>query len=321
MSNPTNPSNLSDKPLLVSVALSVYNNDRFLRMAVESILNQSFTDFEFLIVDDGSTDRSLPILQEYAARDQRIRLTSRANRGIPKTRNELLTQAQGEFIAVMDGDDLALADRLLHQVEFLQQHPEVVCVGGNYDFIDEAGRVLMHHQTATTDAEIQQLALTGNTPINHPSAMMRRSAMLQVGGYDETLSTSSDLDLFLKLGEIGQLANLPETVLGYRQHDRAISELKQLEQTANRRKACEQAWQRRGITGEFTATAAWRPFDRPSRHEFMLRYGWHFFNQGERFAAILYGWRSIQALPLAIDGWKLLACALIKPLPQPTLNP
>lgn len=312
--------NLTQKPPLISVIMSVYNNDRFLKIAIDSILSQTFRDFEFLIVDDGSTDRSPQILQSCAAKDDRIRIIRQANQGVTRSLNTLIQKAKGEFLARMDADDISCPTRFAQQVQFLQQHPEVVCVGGCYDFIDEAGRVLMHHQTATTDAEIQQLALTGNTPINHPSAMMRRSAVVLVGGYDPSFKSAQDLDLWLKLGEVGKLANLPETVLLYRQHAQSASEQKQLEQTANRRLACERAWKRRRIEGQFTATEAWRPFDRTSRHQFMLRYGWHFFNQGERYAAIVYGVRSIQALPLAIDGWKLLACALIKPVPQPTLN-
>ncbi len=309
---------------LISVLMPVYNAQPYLAEAIESILNQSLSDFEFLILDDGSTDRSLKILQRYAAQDPRIHLTHRANGGYVSALNALLHQATGELIARMDADDMALPERFALQAAFLQAHPEVVCLGGAQDWIDAAGRVLLHHPEAEQDAEIQQLALSGQTPINHPSAMMRRAALLQVGGYDEALCPAEDLDLWLKLGEIGQLANLRDTVLQYRQHSGSVSERRQLEQTAKRRLACQQAWTRRGLQGEqanFHEAPPWRPVDRPSRHQFMTLYGWWFFNAGQRQAALIYSLKAISALPWATEGWKLLACALIKPMPsQPEVS-
>ncbi len=305
-------------PPLISVLMPVYNAQRYVAKAVDSILHQTLGDFELLIVDDGSTDRSLKILQRYAAQDDRIRLISRPNTGYVRALNQMLALAQGEFVARMDADDVALPDRFAKQVAFLQQHPEVVCVGGAQDWIDAAGRFLLHHPEAEANADIQQLALTGQTPINHPSAMMRRSALLQVGGYDESFHPAEDLDLWLKLGEIGQLANLKATVLQYRQHDQSVSERLQDQQTEQRRRACQQAWQRRGITGTFHEAPPWRPVDRASRHQFVTMYGWWFFNAGQRSAALAYSLKAIQTLPWAIEGWKLLACSLLKPLPQPS---
>ena len=303
-------------PPVISVIMAVYNSERFLRQAVDSILNQTFTDFEFLILDDGSTDRSPKILQDYASQDPRIVLTCRGNRGLTHSLNELICQARGEFIARMDGDDISLSDRLTHQVEFLRQHPDVVCVGGANDWIDEVGRLLITRIEPLEDSEIQACMLRGRTCINHPSALMRRSAVLQVGGYDEAFLSAQDLDLWLKLGEVGKLANLKEIVLQYRQHTHSISEYHQTKQIQNRQKACKLAWERRGIPGEFLTLSPWRPCDRPSRQQHFLRYGWGFFNTGQRWAAIIYGMRAVRALPWRIDGWKLLACALIKPLPE-----
>jgi glycosyltransferase involved in cell wall biosynthesis len=307
-------------PPRLSVLMPVYNAQRYVAQAVESILHQTWTDFEFLIVDDGSTDRSLKILQRYAAQDSRIRLISRPNTGCVRALNELLQLAQGDWIARMDADDVALPDRFAQQIDFLQQHPAVVCVGGAQDWIDEAGRILLHHPEAETNAAIQALALIGQTPINHPSALMWRWAMLRVGGYDESMYPAEDLDLWLKLGEIGELANLSTTVLQYRQHDQSVSERLQIQQTVQRRRACEQAWQRRGIDGQFQETEPWRPVDRPSRHRFVTMYGWWFFNAGNRSAALAYGLKAIRTLPLAPTGWKLLVCALVKPMPRMKLE-
>jgi glycosyltransferase involved in cell wall biosynthesis len=303
-------------PPLISVLMPVYNAERYVAKAVESILQQSCRDFEFLIINDGSTDRSLRILQRYSRQDARIRLISQPNSGYVAALNRLLSLATGDLIARMDADDIALPDRFAQQVEFLRQHPEVVCVGGAQDWIDAAGRVLLHHPEAETDAEIQQLALSGQTPINHPAAMIRRWAVLQVGGYDPALCPAEDLDLWLKLGEVGKLANLSATVLQYRQHDQSVSERLQIQQTEQRRRACQLAGQRRGVEVAFYEAPPWRPVDQASRHRFTVMYGWWFFNAGDRIAALTYSFKAIRILPWAVAGWKLLICAAVKPLPQ-----
>jgi len=307
---------MSDHPPTISVLMPVYNAQRYVAEAVESILNQTFGDFEFLIVDDGSRDRSLKILQHYAKRDDRIHLISRPNTGLVVALNELLSLAQGEFIARMDADDVAMPARFADQIEFLRHHPQVVCVGGAQDWIDEAGRVLSHYLAAEENSDLQRLALVGSTPINHPTAMMRRSAVLQAGGYDPSTYLAEDLDLWLKLGEIGELANLPATVIKYRQHPHSESERKQAQQQQMKQLVCERAWQRRGIAGEFTETTPWRPIDRLSLYYQQIKYGWQFFMDRRRSAAIAYGIKSIRTLPWKPEGWKLLILAVIKPFPK-----
>ncbi len=304
---------------LVSVLMSVYNSDRYLAQAIESILNQTYQNFEFIIIDDGSTDRSLAILQNYAAQDSRIRLASRENRGIPKTRNELITQATSELIAVIDSDDIAFPQRLAMQVTFLQQNPEVVWVGGAFELIDARGRRLTQIGMPQSNAEIQQLLVQGNTSFLHPGAMVRRSAILQVGGYDESLPTAHDLDLWLKLSEVGQLANLQEPVVKYRIHGNSICDRNQERGLSEIQIAFDRAWQRRGIQTRYqpTMVCGWRPTNsRASRYEFMLRYGWWAFNSRERGAALEYGLRAIGINPFLPDGWNLLSCAALKPLPH-----
>ena len=297
--------------------MPVYNVEQYITKAVESILAQTFMDFEFIIIDDGSTDSSLKILETYAAKDERIHLTSRKNKGIPRTRNEMLALTSGEFIAVMDADDVALPERFALQVKFLRSHPDYVCVGGAHEVIDEKGRLLTRLELPQNNDEIQQLMLAGHGSICHPCAMIRRASLMEVGGYDEALLTAHDLDLWLKLGEVGALANLKDTVLKYRLHMNSISEKNGALQRQEARAACERAWQRRGIEGCFEATEQWRPGpDRSSRHKFMLQYGWWAFSSGQRQTAITYGTRAIAALPFAAEGWKLLVCAAIKPLPD-----
>lgn len=296
--------------------MAVYNAEAFLDAAVQSVLKQSFSDFEFIIIDDGSTDRSTAMLQDYARKDNRVRLISRANKGLTASLNEGLKLARGEFIARMDADDVAAPDRLKIQVEYLRAHPEVSLLGGAYELIDDAGRMLTTIVPPPDDATLQEHALSGRTPICHPLAMMRRDAVEKVGGYDDAFAVAQDLDLWLKLGEVGKLACVPQVLLRYRQHEDSVSEKKQEQQVRNMKLACERAYARRGITRDFLGESGWRPSSaRRSRHEYALRYGWWAFKSAQRKTAMIYGLRAIGAMPWNSDGWKLLACAMVKKAP------
>jgi glycosyltransferase involved in cell wall biosynthesis len=310
---------MAKKPI-VSVLLPVYNAQRYVAEAVESILAQTFVDFELLLIDDGSTDRSLKILETYAAKDKRIRLTSRENRGLTRTLNEMIDQAEGEFVARMDADDIALPNRFARQVEFLQNNPNVNCVGSAYQFIDEQGRMLLTGVEPENNEEIQRGLLAGFAiRMLHPSIMIRRASLIEIGGYDET-RVAEDLDLYLRLGEIGELANLKEVLMKYRIQMDSVCARNPSVYLEDARKVCELAWQRRGIEGRFEAEqdGPIRPGkDRFSRHPFLVKYGWWAFNSRQRQTAIIYAMRAIAALPFKFEGWKLLACAVIKPLPNP----
>ncbi len=301
----------------VSVLLPVYNAERYLSEAVESILCQSFTDFELLITDDGSTDGSLAILQRYATQDLRIRLSSRANKGLILTLNEMLAQAEGEFLARMDADDVAAPDRLALQTEFLQAHPAYVCVGGAFNLIDAQGRTVQWIPMPEQNDEIQQMLLMGRTIINHPCALIRRKVLQQIGGYDLRMPTVEDLDMLLKLGELGKLANLSDTVLDYRFHLESVSAQNILFQTEMAETACQQAWKRRGISGKFDSPQPWyRPLpNAASQQQFFHRYGWWAFCSGFRLTAARCGLQAIRARPQTLESWKLLICALLKPIP------
>jgi glycosyltransferase involved in cell wall biosynthesis len=300
----------------VSVILAVRNGPRYLPAAVESILTQTFGDFEFIIIDDGSDDGlTLPLLEAYAARNSRIRLVSRANKGLTRSLNEGVSLAAGEFIARMDGDDIATPDRLRLQVQFMHEHPKVVLLGGAYDLIDGEDRRIRTWNPAPDDATLQRHCLEGSTPICHPLAMMRAESVRAVGGYDESFTVAQDLDLWLRLGEVGEMACLPDVLLKYRQHAESVSEKKQQLQTQNMQRACAAAWKRRGVEGIYQCRAGdgWRPVGgRASKLRFALQYGWWAFNAGERATARHYGWRAVGAMPWNIDAWRLLACAWAK---------
>lgn len=300
----------------LSVLMPVHNGGAYLEAALKSVLSQDFDDFEFLILDDGSTDAAPAILARAACADSRIRLISRPQRGLVASLNELAGLARGNYLARMDADDIALPGRLSAQFLFLESHPDVVCVGGATTMIDGAGRYLTTLYPPEDDARIQPAILAGHTAIAHPAAMFRRDALFRVGAYDAAYYPAEDLDLWLRLGEIGRLANLGIPVLKYRLHDDSISARAVERQQEAKRRACEAAWRRRGIRGEFRAHTPWRPQnDGDSRSRFMAQYGWWAWRNGERATAAYYGWQAIRADCLDPAGWKLMLAALLRPQP------
>src|SRR5690606_31206481 len=283
----------------------------------ESILSQTFRDFEVVIVDDGSTDGSRALLHAFEKRDPRIRLFLRPHLGIVSSANFGLRQCRGEFLARMDSDDVALPERFEVQVKALRENPEVVMVGGAYDLIDAAGRLLRREWPPEGDADLQDRCLAGSTPICQPVAMIRRSAMDQVGDYDPKAPQAEDLDMWLRLGEVGQLACIPQVLLRYRQHAGSISETRAEEQAHCIRYVCEKAYVRRGLNRSFVAPPPWRPSGEQSRYQFLCQYGWWAFRHAQRSTAIIYGLKAVHKQPLDRRGWSLLMTSLLKPMPSP----
>ena len=211
-------------PPPVSVYMPAYNVGRYVRQAVKSILAQSFGDFEFIIIDDGSTDDTLVVLKELAARDKRIRLISRPNAGVSATANEAIGLATGEFLARMDGDDVSTPDRLEKQVAYLRANPDCVAVSGRVLLMDEDALPLyVMPDVQFGHDKIDAGFWRAGWSIVQGACTFRRDALLAVGGYRKHLSLHEDHDLFTRLAEIGKLENLPDVMLHYRRHFSSIT--------------------------------------------------------------------------------------------------
>jgi glycosyltransferase involved in cell wall biosynthesis len=209
------------KPL-VSVILPVYNAEEHLAEAIESVLRQTHADFELLIINDGSTDGSLEIIELYAREDPRIRVIDRANRGLIATLNEGITEARGEYIARMDADDISMPERFARQVDWLTRNAGCVLVGASFILIDESGREDRTWHCFVNDVTIRH-ALPAEGCIPHPTAMFRGSAVIQVGGYRDAYVAAEDYDLFRRLVHVGELHNLAEPLLYKRESERQVS--------------------------------------------------------------------------------------------------
>nr|WP_255551239.1 glycosyltransferase [Granulicella sp. dw_53] len=196
--------------------MSVFNGGRFLSEAVESVLSQSFDEFEFIIIDDGSDDESLALLDRYRSQDSRIRLFAQSNRGLVESLNRGCDLARGRYIARMDADDVALLDRLKVQVEFLESHPEISLVGGAVEFIDADGKALLTARHPESDFSIKR-QLSDCTAFWHPTVLYTKDAFLFAGGY-RNIPDAEDYDLWLRMADHFELANLKQVVLRYRVH-------------------------------------------------------------------------------------------------------
>ena len=231
----------------VSIVMSVYNGERYLKLAVESILAQTWTDFEFIIIDDGSTDRSGQILTAYAAQDSRLVLLSNpANRGYTASLNRGVEAARGEFVARQDADDVSLPERLAQQVATLRAQPGVGVVGTLAQVIDADGcpQAGDYFPRALDNAAVQEQLLAGNC-ICHGSVLIRRHLLDDVGAYDVSLEPSEDYDLWLRLAEKGEIINLEPRLYQYRVHGQSVSQTRRPAQALGRARALERAVQRR----------------------------------------------------------------------------
>ncbi|MGQ4650682.1 glycosyltransferase [Lyngbya aestuarii] len=293
----------------ISVLMPVYNAEIYLREAVESILNQTFSDFKFLIINDGSTDQSEAILQEFQKQDKRIKIISRSNKGLIATLNEGLDYANERYIARMDADDIALPERFAKQVAFLEENPDYVAVGSQVLLIDPEGWPISLFSQQTSHEEIDDAHMKGKGgAICHPAVMLRRDALKNIGGYRQQMKHSEDLDLFLRLAEIGRLANLSDILLQYRMHPNSIGNSHRLEQTQTRDLAVQEAHCRRAIALPTTLNSNEQqqyPIDALHR-----KWAWWSLNAGYLATARKHALLAVKKNPISLESWKVLAFAM-----------
>lgn len=203
----------------ISVAFPVYNGEQYLAEAIDSILAQTFTNFELIIVDDGSTDNSLQVLEKYQRCDPRIRLVARENRNLVATLNQIIDLARGKWIARMDQDDIALPHRFERQLEWLKDTGADISGSWVRRFGSSDKRIVRLRQTD----EAIKMEMLFSSPFAHPSVMMRTALVKQLR-YDNAWEKAEDYDLWRRAAEAGwRMTNVPEVLLLYRMHESQIS--------------------------------------------------------------------------------------------------
>jgi glycosyltransferase involved in cell wall biosynthesis len=206
----------------ISVLLPCYNAAATVVQAVDSILAQDYVDFELVIINDGSTDQTQALLERYVAMPQ-VRILQQNNRGLIDTLNHGLTLCDGEYIARMDADDIAMPDRLSRQVEFMDANPDVVCCGTAVEFFGDTQAI--KKLPLTHQACVDTLLL--GSCFAHPAVILRKATLVKFGiSYDKTALHAEDYALWCDLAGVGRLANLDYVGLRYRVHGAQISQMK-----------------------------------------------------------------------------------------------
>lgn len=211
-------SNAQARAPLASVLLPVHNGGRFVREALDSLIAQSARDLEIVVVNDGSTDATASILDDFARRDSRIRIVNQPQQGLVAALNRGLAECRGCYVARMDADDIAHPERIGRQLAYLLACPEVVAVGCQIAIIDSSGKILRKGHYPIGQASCRRHLLGRSSPLCHPAVLFRLQAVREVGGYRSAYADAEDYDLWLRLGQIGEIDNLPATLLQYRVH-------------------------------------------------------------------------------------------------------
>jgi glycosyltransferase involved in cell wall biosynthesis len=293
----------------VSVVLNARDAERHIAETLDSLLAQTYSDFELICVDDGSSDSTPQIMHEYAARDPRVRVMVLPKTGISGAINRAIAECSGEYIAHTDADDISLPQRLARQVQYMDDHPECVALGSRVLCTDPDLRPLIVKPDQLTHEDIDAKLLTGVCQaLYHPAMMFRAETLRKIGGYDETFAIAPDLDLFLRLAEVGKLANLDEVLLKYRNHFASIGHARAREQFDSCMRAVALARQRRGLgpapETPFPLSNIRIPAD---QHE---KWAWWALGSGFVQSARCHAWQAFRSRPHRPHVWRLMACVI-----------
>ena len=216
----------------LDVLLPVKNGIPYIEEAIKSILDQTFSDFNLFVIDDGSSDETAAVVGKFADSDSRIRLIDFQGEGLIDALNNGLALSKSPLIARMDADDISMPMRFERQVSYLQAHPEVVVVGSWTKIINHEGNLLnTMEKYPTSPTELQRRLFSNENPLAHPTVMMRSDKIKALGGYRKPLKAAEDYDLWLRVAETGKLANVPEPLLWYRIHPGQVSAAHRLAQS------------------------------------------------------------------------------------------
>lgn len=207
---------------LVSIIMPVYNNEKFILEAVDSIVKQTYADFELIIIDDASTDNTVNQIDSF--RDNRIKLLqNHQHEGISSSLNKGIKLCNGELIARMDGDDVSSSSRLQKQVDYLKSNPDISICGSNIILINADGSFICEHNYNSDDEKIKTDLFFGKTSLAHPAIMFRKSMIEQFGTYDQSFDYAEDYELYCRLSPNISFHNMQDHLLLYRQHSASVS--------------------------------------------------------------------------------------------------
>ncbi|MBN47224.1 MULTISPECIES: glycosyltransferase [unclassified Methylophaga] len=294
----------------ISVVMTVYNGSTYLREAVESILNQTYKNYEFIIIDDGSIDNSSEIIKEYAQNDKRIKLISRPNKGIAETLNEGVTIASGKYIAIMDQDDISLSNRFENQVNFLDKNPDYVAVGTFPELIGPEGDRISCLFQITGHENIDNEHMKGKGgAIMHSSVMIRKESLMKISGYKKEYNQAADFDMFLRLAEIGKLENISEVCFLHRVHPDSAGNSARAQQQSNAFKAVFAACERRNIVKpKLTSKPNLKSI---TENDMYLKWAWWAFNGKNFSTSMKYAMKVLFKRGYSIEAIKIIILSFL----------
>lgn len=292
--------------MFVSVVVTALNSEDWIVETLESILNQSHADFEVLVVDDGSTDGTLAILNEFVQRDERVIVLSHPNWGMAASANDAIARARGDWILRADADDLMMPERIKRQILFVESNPDVVASASFIYYIDDSGTILGSYDSDLTTRVEFDRRYKAMEPVSlpHQSAIMRKDVFLDVGGYRGQFWSADDMDLFNRMAEKGYVLIQPELLQKYRIHSSSVSNTKIREQLAKMRwvEMCI----RRRRTGrpeptwdEFQESERTAPFFRRINHQRSIL-GLTLYKRGAMYFSARNYWKMVVFLGAAL---------------------
>ena len=208
---------------VVSVLTPCYNAAEFLPAAIESILNQTFRDFEFILINDGSTDNTMDIIEGYAKKDSRIVVITKKNTGMTDSLNIGIKAAKGGWIVRLDADDISFPQRIDKQLNYVIIHPDVVLLGTDYLEVDRYGRLVKRHRYPSEHDPLVRQIEWGGSPFPHSSAVYNTEVVRRIGGYRNRLMGVGDADLWLRMALVGQMHCINEPLIKVRKHQTSMS--------------------------------------------------------------------------------------------------
>lgn len=227
----------------LSVIMSTYNDSQYIRESIDSILDQTFRDFEFIIIDDASTDNTVEIIRSYT--DDRIKLIiNEENQGLTKNLNKALTYVTGEYIARMDGDDISLPERFAKQVAYLDNHKDVYLIGCAVKSFGASDLIWL----LPDDSEELRVRMLIRPVFAHPSFMFRKKLIDEGFRYDETFRTAQDYDFASRVAKVHKIGRVQDILMKYRVHDKQISSTSSINQLSNADRIRSRLLQELGIT-------------------------------------------------------------------------
>ncbi len=296
----------------VSVLMPVYNAQAYLVEAIDCLLAQTFSDWDLICVNDGSTDASQAILDSYANKHSRIRAIHRPNTGIVGALNDALDAANGEYIARMDADDWCAEVRFEQQVAYLDKHVDCVAVGTYVQRTDPYGSPAGSQEPPTDHETIDAALLAGDaSALVHASLMMRGDALRSIGGWRDGTDWVEDLDLFLRLAEYGKLANLSQYLYIYRRHAQSVCFNRYELMCRRLKEVLREAYERRGIIEQFDEQMI-RPDLAPkqSAAEHYRNWACYAIHAGNGTLARKHAIDALKRSPLSPRTWKVAYWAL-----------